>query len=480
MLALLLGDGEVFMNEDVWQGDFLNRQEDAAFLYAYLLQRNEQAVLRGDKGTTINVNAPWGAGKTFFLSRFAEQLRREGKRVAEVNAWRDDHAEDPIFAVMAAILKAVGRTGKKLKLREALKNNAGKIAIRSGQGLLKRAAAVVVGEATADGIGDDLMKALVQAGEITLGEYADKALERFEEGQQAIDEFRAGLIAEVEGKDPLFVLVDELDRCRPTYAISVLERIKHLFDVPNIIFIFATNAEQLTCTIRSVYGTEFDAERYLHRFFDRTYQFEVPSVRQFIEARRTSLNLKMERFFVLPGSDPLDCIEIVSAAKALSLRDIEQCLDILWSVVNFTDEKAPIPLLYLFPLIAAYHLREMDAFNIGCGEMKWDGSGVGPYPGFFDDTVLFERSRYDRHRERHVIVQTTLRDVANAFRLLIERGVNEPITTNGVAYDLVERFRTAEFNALRVKQVTEKVPSVVSAYGSMIRRAGKVNVITPS
>lgn len=193
-------------------------------------------------------------------------MRQDSYRVAEVNAWRDDHADDPIFAVMSAVLKALGKKTKTAKVGKALIDSAGKIAIRALKGGVKRAAAVVIAKDEIDGIGDDIAKALTEAGEETIGEFADKALKHFEDGQKAIDEFRTELAAAVKGEKPLFVLVDELDRCRPTYAVSLLERIKHLFDVPNVIFVFGTNSDQLTHTIKSVYGIGFDAERYLHRF----------------------------------------------------------------------------------------------------------------------------------------------------------------------------------------------------------------------
>ncbi|TIL44601.1 MAG: hypothetical protein E5Y86_16000 [Mesorhizobium sp.] len=209
------------METDIWAGDCLNRKEDAEFLANYLLQRNKLAVEQGERGTSINVSAPWGAGKTFFVSRMAKQLLADDYKVAMVDAWRDDHADDPIFAVMSAILKALDKTGKTTKFKTALKNNAGKIAIRAGKGLVSRGAAFLVGQAAVDGITEDLAKAVTEATLESANDYADRALQQFEEGQKAIDAFRADLTKEVAGKSPLFVMVDELDRCRPTYAVSV-------------------------------------------------------------------------------------------------------------------------------------------------------------------------------------------------------------------------------------------------------------------
>ncbi|WP_081764293.1 P-loop NTPase fold protein [Sphingobium sp. Ant17] len=66
---------------------------------------------------------------------------------------------------------------------------------------------------------------------------------------------------------PIFVVVDELDRCRPDYAIALLESIKHLFDVPGVVFVIALHGRQLTASIEAVYGAKFDATAYLRRFF---------------------------------------------------------------------------------------------------------------------------------------------------------------------------------------------------------------------
>jgi hypothetical protein len=69
-------------------------------------------------------------------------------------------------------------------------------------------------------------------------------------------------------------MIDELDRCKPTYAVSSLERLKHLFSVPGVVFVLALDSEQLGHSIRAVYGSGMDAEGYLRRFID--YEFELP------------------------------------------------------------------------------------------------------------------------------------------------------------------------------------------------------------
>ncbi|WP_430869657.1 KAP family P-loop NTPase fold protein [Cupriavidus basilensis] len=94
-----------------------------------------------------------------------------------------------------------------------------------------------------------------------------------------MDDFRQTLSAIVDslensGKNlPIFFFIDELDRCRPTYAIELLETVKHIFGVEGIYFAIATDTEQLAASIKSVYGTEFSSSRYLKRFFHAEYTF---------------------------------------------------------------------------------------------------------------------------------------------------------------------------------------------------------------
>ena len=74
-----------------------------------------------------------------------------------------------------------------------------------------------------------------------------------------------------ENSAPLVVIIDELDRCRPSYALEMLERVKHLFDVPNVVFIFFVYAPALLSAVRKTYGQDIDPSEYLRKFFERAH-----------------------------------------------------------------------------------------------------------------------------------------------------------------------------------------------------------------
>ena len=91
-------------------------------------------------------------------------------------------------------------------------------------------------------------------------------------------------LAAANANRSVIVIIDELDRCRPSYAVELLETAKHFFTVDNVVFALAVNRTQLAHAVRAVYGAEFDAAGYLRRFFD--IDFQLPEVRRgpFVEA----------------------------------------------------------------------------------------------------------------------------------------------------------------------------------------------------
>ena len=92
--------------------------------------------------------------------------------------------------------------------------------------------------------------------------------------ENLIKEFLESILE--ERGDRLVVFVDELDRCKPDYAVRLLERIKHYFSNDRITFVFSINSLELQHTIKKYYGENFDASRYLDRFFD--LRMSLPSI----------------------------------------------------------------------------------------------------------------------------------------------------------------------------------------------------------
>lgn len=89
----------------------------------------------------------------------------------------------------------------------------------------------------------------------------------YKEFKDAISDFKESLEGIVSNQRKIVIIIDELDRCKPTFAVQLLEIVKHLFDIKGITFIFMLDIQQLSYLIKTIYGQEMDAAGYLCRFF---------------------------------------------------------------------------------------------------------------------------------------------------------------------------------------------------------------------
>ena len=284
-------------SQDIWQDDILQRKE-TAWSFIKIIGCCQEAI-------TMCLNAGWGTGKTFFLTRLCEQYRRAkdpvdgkevGGRAIYFNAWEDDDLDDPLIAIVGQIwhnLKGGTLEECVASITSCAPKLLGKFAVKLGLGMLK--SVPVAGEALKDAVekavegiaGDAGPKDLFSATENVFTQY-DELTESKLELKKRLEEL--GEKVYMETKRPLLFVIDELDRCRPSFAIETLERVKHLFGVPHIVFLFGVDCEQLKKSVCSVYG-DVDAENYLNRFFDVEMSLPQGNNEQFFRMLHSSHEL---------------------------------------------------------------------------------------------------------------------------------------------------------------------------------------------
>ena len=116
----------------------------------------------------------------------------------------------------------------------------------------------------------------------------------------------AEAVVESNEQRSLIVMIDELDRCRPSYAVELLEVAKHLFEADHIVFALAVNRTQLEHSIRGLYGSDFDAGGYLRRFLDVDFMLPDPDRNNFLKALLEGMQIEeaarsvLQAFFSLP------------------------------------------------------------------------------------------------------------------------------------------------------------------------------------
>jgi hypothetical protein len=339
--------------------DKLNRKEEINFLINYLTKRFE---LKTKDPFVLNINAPWGYGKTFFLKSLKEELEKEHE-VIYFDAWKNDFTKEPLLAFFSEInnslekyLKAYGKT-KKPFLNSIFKSSLPiliSVLTKHLTGLTLDQFDELLSE------NEDEKKDIKDDAKTTLSSIMSKttelALKEHSTIKKSIKEFKINmleildLIKTQEKKLPLFILIDELDRCRPNYAIELLENIKHIFNIEGIYFIVATNSKELSHSINAIYGANFSSETYLKRFFNQEYTLKEPDIYnycKFLFEKEIDVLLsdKVKIFNLLDPKNyenkNLNAIMFSTYAQYfnLSLRDISQAIDTLSTILLTWENK---------------------------------------------------------------------------------------------------------------------------------------------
>jgi len=343
--------------------DKLNRLRYAEFLKSLLENCDKYRREDSDGAYVIAIDSPWGTGKT----RFAKMLRNylenrtsdtpaeapidpsDGFLTVYYNAWDTDFSNDALEPLIYTLINSPEFESKLFEQQadEEIGNF-----IDTAKKVLK-----VIGLSAAHHFfGETAAKAIdvcIENDDSKEDEICD-----YERKRETIQEFRETLIqvAEKTNKKKIVIIIDELDRCRPTFAIQTLELAKHLFAVKGLIFIFALDIKQLSCSVKTIYGQDLDAPGYLCRFFDYVSKMPKPPVKEFIDDLLGQIQ-PLQQFYKFFEFKTMLTMYIWSLfiIHSLSLRDVLSLIStyrILFAVclVNYPDFSAHQLYLYLLLL----------------------------------------------------------------------------------------------------------------------------------
>lgn len=225
-------------------------------------------------GCVIALNGEWGSGKTTFVKMVQQELKNRGAHPLYFNAWKNDYVSDPLIALLSELKEVCPDSSK----WDNFIANAGKISLAIGKAMLNGAIRNMSG-VSADAL---------FAGTNEMGKILENNINEFAEQKKTFQDFRKSLqeyITDNSSEEtPVVFFIDELDRCSPKFAVLVLERIKHLFDIPNIVFVLSVNKKQLGYAVQGYYGSaNIDADNYLRRFIDIEYTLPQPDINVFCQ-----------------------------------------------------------------------------------------------------------------------------------------------------------------------------------------------------
>ncbi|MFA0815312.1 MAG: P-loop NTPase fold protein [Anaerofustis sp.] len=280
----------------------------------------------------FSIDASWGAGKSCFLHMWKNMLlsnEYEDKNyaVAFYNAWENDDSENAFIPLLYA-LKEIDSQSQK----EELKGKAAAFLKTCGIALLKDGIKKLIGTEISE-----IVSKLIDAGGEGLKESLNKKSESFFNEYDGYvkmkQEFKTSLEELIPEGGKLIIFVDELDRCRPTFAVETLEIVKHFFDSENVVFIFAVDLEQLSHSIATMYGAGMDSAGYLRRFFDVNMNIPQTGRMGYIEYKvERTLNIFNSELYQQEFSKRISNILI---GLQCSLRDIDKIMDSFYIFVLY-------------------------------------------------------------------------------------------------------------------------------------------------
>lgn len=413
--------------ENPFANDQLDRKENAEIL--------TQFILNADESLVICLDAPWGQGKTTFLRMWQQHLIYNQIPTLYYNAWENDFSDNALISLIGEIsvsIEELSIKGNKTTIKKYLKKTK-----ELGSELVKKTIPLAVKVMTAGVVDAD--KLIGETIATFAEDIAKEQIEQYESSKKTLKSFRetlTNLANSFSSKDekgkPLVFIVDELDRCRPTFAIELLEKIKHLFNVDNIVFILGADKVQLGHSIRAVYGNDLDVNGYLRRFIDFDYLLPIPPKDKFITYLFTQAGIsdyfakKKDYETQHEGDQAFSIFRHLSKAYDLTLREQIQYCALLNICIKTTPTNNKLhPLLLCF--LIALKMKETDLYKNIINNNISSQKMLEYFYKKFKGTELFDNNygaRLEAYFSILSVKENKINEVVNKYQELAENTTN--------------------------------------------------------
>lgn len=349
-------------------------------------------------GSAVALNAAWGSGKTFFVKQAkmlidihnpnsdidieclneeeiasikkvydrynsgAEEYDMPKMATVYYDAWKYDDTEDPLLSMLYCIMNRFGESVPEDKV--AVIKKFAKQSISTFSSAVRYVTGINVQEIL------ETIKNFAEACEDTVKEQkSNESLEK------RINSFLNDVVLDDEEK--LIIFIDELDRCNPQYAVKLLERVKHYFNHPKVIFVISYNKAELQHSIKTLYGSEFSADKYLERFFD--YEFGLSTI-------------DVEKYMDILGNSNIIHLNMCAIAKLYSfqMREVwkyNDCVNkaiamfkkIISNNIYSSEKSLEFCIIWFLPVIIGLRFHNESSYRDFI-----DGKGFKYYKDFYD------------------------------------------------------------------------------------------------
>lgn len=448
-------DNEFVEKNEPFKNDLLGRKDIA--------QLWQDTLLKSGKHFVMAVDASWGMGKSYFARNWECKLLNDDYKVCYIDAFEYDFTDDPFMTITSNLIEAfefkdLDEVANKLNVfirtfkNQTLENMP--LLVEGGMQVLINQAAPVLNTSIVNsilkclkGITKIFTKSIQESSKTTMNPM-DKVVDKDKNYSQVLLEFknllkektaelveqtRQATVGEIiennsntikQDTKPLIVIVDELDRCKPTYAIEFLEKLKHLFDIDNMIFILFINEKELASAISHTYGV--NGSSYIGKFINiyaninfksyETYSIKdyiskyIYSHEQFVDKNYNYFDEMLFIFntmhTVYPELSLRDVDNIVRNAKMIDLNDVFHLgMFYILKVIQLKDKKLyealhNLSTLYIqydivMPdlLKSIYDLQHKYGIIVGCFILLC--YNIGKSKESFQDLKTIQRTNYN-------------------------------------------------------------------------------------
>ncbi|HWB06727.1 MAG TPA: P-loop NTPase fold protein [Verrucomicrobiales bacterium] len=231
----------------------------------------------------ISLNGTFGSGKSTFLEMWRNELTSNKPQIfpmiLSLNAWESDFCGHPFLSIMGAFASVLEESSSSSarpvdakRVLEAAKS-LGRVFLNVGNQLIDNATGIDPAEAIRAGRKKETSPPL----KIDAITWYNTQVEKLKELRSALEAYFQ------TGEARVLILVDELDRCRPDYAIHYLETIKHIFDIQGLTFVLAVDPDQLSASAKALFGQNLNFPEYYRKFV--SWQIALPSLSTSEESR---------------------------------------------------------------------------------------------------------------------------------------------------------------------------------------------------
>jgi predicted KAP-like P-loop ATPase len=352
-------------DDDGFKNDVLQRRAFGEALSNLVLRSTDELV--------ISLDGKWGEGKTTFVKMWQGLLKEQGVPSIYIDAFQNDYTDDAFISIASAINSYVERNSTETGGGKSFKEKALKVGVR----LLSWTAKVGVKAATLGVIKESDIDSLSELADDVATDTSDAVAELVTERLNAhskesdlIGSFRKSLSELPEKlKDNrsgrLVIIIDELDRCRPSFSVELLEKIKHLFSVKNVVFLLVMHKEQLQEAIKCMYGNNIDAHTYLQKFIN----IETTVPKRVSNPYANDLDTYCKKLIQLHELETwgderniLECLGSLARHFNLSLRQLEKVFTNL-SIIYGTSAKNQLRIVPIITFLSVLKVVKPNVFS---------------------------------------------------------------------------------------------------------------------